>query len=336
MLEDERIAGLSDTAFRLFVAGLPLADDHGNLRASVPFLLGQVFWLRPPQVSLQEALAELTSVSVWELYVVNGQTYAHIRGFSKHQRLDNAGAPLVPLPPGYVLTVKTIANGRKVYASSRQQTAESDPCRDSVGSLADIGGVWRLEKEKEEEMDQEMETEVELAPPAPVPTLDANGELIRAELAEATDLWPASEVDAAELTTVAARWERSLGLDDHGRTTDRRLVATQCIDHARQHAARYPLATPSQRLAAASSKLGWLLGDLRKQKALAAPSRGLQGQFNKQPGNDPVAIEADARESAKQLDAEVAARRAHAAKRKPMDPMAAGEVLKGLRKPEFT
>lgn len=33
ILEDARTAGLSDAAFRLFVAMIVLADDHGNLRA---------------------------------------------------------------------------------------------------------------------------------------------------------------------------------------------------------------------------------------------------------------------------------------------------------------
>jgi hypothetical protein len=328
MLEDELVAGMSDTAVRLFMAGLLLADDHGNLRASAPYLLGQVFWSRAPQQPLEEALSELTSRGLWETYLVGGQTYAHIRGWRKHQRIDNASEPRVPLPPGWRVTSKTIGNGRKVYFSEPVEAS----CSDLGGQRSDLGGHWRLDQDQEEEEDQEGD----LAPLAPAPTLDANGLVILAELVEATDLWPGTEVSNAELATVASRWERSLGLDDHGKTADRRLVATQCIDHARQHAARYPLATPSQRLAAASSKLGWLLGDLRKQKVLAVPSRGLQGQFNKQPGSDVAAIDADARESAKRLDAEVAIRREQAAKRKPMDPMAAREVFNNLKKPEFT
>lgn len=46
MLEDAIIAELSDTAFRLFVGMILLADDAGRLRADSRYLAGQIFWAR--------------------------------------------------------------------------------------------------------------------------------------------------------------------------------------------------------------------------------------------------------------------------------------------------
>ena len=48
--EDEKTAGLSDTALRIYVSTFVLADDHGNLRASSKFIEKQVFWSRDPAV----------------------------------------------------------------------------------------------------------------------------------------------------------------------------------------------------------------------------------------------------------------------------------------------
>lgn len=99
LLEDERSSRLSDRAFRLFVSGLVMSDDFGNLRANAKFLTGHAFGSTdtlPEEVA--EARDELVSEGLWSLYTVRGQQYAHIKGWSKHQRIDNAGRPGVPGP----------------------------------------------------------------------------------------------------------------------------------------------------------------------------------------------------------------------------------------------
>lgn len=98
ILEDEKVAALSDAGFRLFVAMIVLADDHGNLRADARWLEGQIWWARRDPPHLAAIRRELSEASLIEVYEVRGQTYAHIRSWEKHQRIDNAGKARVPKP----------------------------------------------------------------------------------------------------------------------------------------------------------------------------------------------------------------------------------------------
>jgi hypothetical protein len=96
--EDAVVAGLSDAAFRLFVSAIVLADDHGNLQGDERWLRSTIWWAheRPPRIA--EILRELRRGNLATLYEVRGQRYLAIRGWSKHQRIDNAGKPRVPRP----------------------------------------------------------------------------------------------------------------------------------------------------------------------------------------------------------------------------------------------
>lgn len=98
ILEDEKVAVLSDGAFRLFTSMIVLADDHGNVRADVRWLKGQVWWCCPEQPNVLALLIELAGAPLIAVYGVRGGTYAHLLGWEKHQRIDNAGKNRVPLP----------------------------------------------------------------------------------------------------------------------------------------------------------------------------------------------------------------------------------------------
>lgn len=98
LLEDMRTASLSDAAFRLFVSAVLLADDHGNLRADERWLDGQIWWARGDSRKSAAALQEVSDCELACIYRVRGQVYMSIRGWTKHQRIDNAGKPRVPLP----------------------------------------------------------------------------------------------------------------------------------------------------------------------------------------------------------------------------------------------
>jgi hypothetical protein len=98
ILEDEKTAALSDAAFRLFTSMIFLADDHGNVRADPRWLLGQIWWARRESPRVAEILREVSEAGLVEVYEVRGGVYAHLRGWGKHQRIDNAGKPRVPLP----------------------------------------------------------------------------------------------------------------------------------------------------------------------------------------------------------------------------------------------
>ena len=97
LLEDEVTAGLSDMAFRLFISIIVLADDYGRLRAGPAWLMGQIYWARSIQVeTFLDALKELEPLILF--YEVNGQRYAEIRNWAKHQKVSHPGKPRIPAP----------------------------------------------------------------------------------------------------------------------------------------------------------------------------------------------------------------------------------------------
>jgi hypothetical protein len=98
ILDDEKIAPLSDSAFRLFTSFVVLADDYGNARADIRWLQGQIWWAHGEPPNILTALIELYRATLIEVYAVRGGTYVHLKGWEKHQRIDNAGKNRVPTP----------------------------------------------------------------------------------------------------------------------------------------------------------------------------------------------------------------------------------------------
>lgn len=97
LLEDAVTAGLSDTAFRLFIACILLSDDYGCFRAESALLKGQVFWKADPSTPLEYAISELAPLV--RFYEVGGQRYGHIRNWEKHQKVQHRGRRHLPSPP---------------------------------------------------------------------------------------------------------------------------------------------------------------------------------------------------------------------------------------------
>lgn len=99
LLEDDKAAELSDVAWRLWVSSWCIADDHGRFRAGAAFLHAQAFWGRPrPVDQVAGAVDELAAAGLITLYQVNGQKYAFVTNWGRHQRVDNAGKPRCPGP----------------------------------------------------------------------------------------------------------------------------------------------------------------------------------------------------------------------------------------------
>ncbi len=96
VLDDEVAAALPDAAWRLWVSLWVLADDYGNARAGEKYLAA-VVWQDTGR-DVREPLQKLVERGLVEAYAVAGQRYVHIRGWEKHQRVDNAGKPRVPGP----------------------------------------------------------------------------------------------------------------------------------------------------------------------------------------------------------------------------------------------
>lgn len=90
ILEDEKAAGLSSDAWRLWVSMWVMADDLGRLRAEPRRLTADIFWACPHQVSIEDCLEELATARLIQRYAVRGQSYVAIVNWSKHQRIDNA------------------------------------------------------------------------------------------------------------------------------------------------------------------------------------------------------------------------------------------------------
>lgn len=96
-LEDE--LALASLEARVLSIGLILmADDYGNGRAHPTLLASRVFPANPRE-TLANALEELRQLRYVTLYEVEGQQYFSIRNWSKHQRVDKPGKPVVPGPP---------------------------------------------------------------------------------------------------------------------------------------------------------------------------------------------------------------------------------------------
>lgn len=98
IIEDERSAGLSSDAWRLWVCMWLIADDYGNLRGDSRRLAADVFWACPVPPSVPDLLEELSAGGLIEQYTVRGQHYVSICNWNKHQRVDNAGKARVPGP----------------------------------------------------------------------------------------------------------------------------------------------------------------------------------------------------------------------------------------------
>lgn len=135
LIDDAVTAGLSHEAFRLFVAMIVLADDHGNLRASPNYLDGQVFHERRSLVPMAQLVIELGRKLV-TFYAVDGQPYAHLNGWHKHQRIENAGEPRVPVPPGWQVERVEKSDGKR----TRVRWA-SRPAAVATLAVTDVSGV---------------------------------------------------------------------------------------------------------------------------------------------------------------------------------------------------
>lgn len=99
ILEDERSAGLSSDAWRLWVSMWLLADDHGRLRGAPSWLRSQVFWACPGPVDVTSMLSELDTAGVIVRYEVSEQKYIEIPNWTKHQKIDRPSNPRVPSRP---------------------------------------------------------------------------------------------------------------------------------------------------------------------------------------------------------------------------------------------
>lgn len=96
ILADSKAARLSHSAWRLFVSCILLSDDYGNFHATLKHLDASVFWGRDAEGGVLSAVQELIEASLVVWYSVRGQSYIHLTGWSKHQKIDRRSRPHCP------------------------------------------------------------------------------------------------------------------------------------------------------------------------------------------------------------------------------------------------
>lgn len=136
LLEDGISAGLSDTAFRLFVGMILLADDYGVLRAEPGYLQGHIHWKRSPSIPVEDALVELLGRLVIP-FTVGDQTYAFIKNWEKHQKVAHRGKRRLPSPPESL--VKSSGESHETLRPDlRPSTIDQGPSTSAPESPAEV------------------------------------------------------------------------------------------------------------------------------------------------------------------------------------------------------
>lgn len=126
ILEDEKTAGLSDAAYRLFISLIVLSDDWGNVRGDIRWLEGQVWWAHSSKPNILTLLVELDRACLINAYGVRGGTYLHLSGWEKHQRIDNRSKNRVPL--------QTDNDSQPIQLDGSLADSRGNPPRNSAGS----------------------------------------------------------------------------------------------------------------------------------------------------------------------------------------------------------
>lgn len=126
ILEDEKTAALSHLEWRLFVSLWLIADDHGNLRGEPGYVQGQTLWAaNETRAAVADALEVLAAVGLLTPYTVRGQSYCHITGWAKHQRVDKPGKPRMPGPnESDAPSSRHVAPTRDTFAESSRESRE--------------------------------------------------------------------------------------------------------------------------------------------------------------------------------------------------------------------
>lgn len=132
--QDEEVGVLTDSAFRLFIGLITLADDYGRQKGGIRLLAAQVWPYRPEMVGeIEGLLAELDDADLIYRYEVDGKPYVGLASWNEHQRIDNAGKPRVPEP-------KTEGRGSSPRDSESRGGSRLDQGGDQGAGTKEQGG----------------------------------------------------------------------------------------------------------------------------------------------------------------------------------------------------
>ena len=303
ILEHAKTAALSHAAWRAFVSLWLLADDHGNLRADPRQLTGAIFWAAKEVVDWAAVEAELAPhVLFWE--APDGQRYAHIRGWTDHQKVDKPGKPRCPKPSPELLSRdprETLARPSRDPRETLANGLETPPIHEESSNSRDPRETLARPSRTISDHDHDHDPEGDLArtrAPAPAPirarrtSEDPPPEITQAvvsELEEGSDLWP--KVAPPDLARIARRMilavQREPTCARDGITPA--IAARESVAKARQQHARHPERQPAELLADAEAEATrWIPQQCRKGERRAAPVKATNGQASGDlvPGSD--------------------------------------------------
>jgi hypothetical protein len=92
---DAAVGECSVSARLLLIASLNFADDYGGLDRSSKQLKAQAFPY--DNIDCEPLVLELLRNGLFVEYEVDGRKYLHIKGFRKHQKVENPAKPRIPL-----------------------------------------------------------------------------------------------------------------------------------------------------------------------------------------------------------------------------------------------
>lgn len=243
ILEDEKTAALSNLEWRLFVSLFLIADDYGNLRGDPAYVRGQVLWATgESRETVGEALGTLSGLSLLSRYTVRGQSYYHISGWDKHQKVEKPGKPRMPGPDQSdpdSLCVITV--------DSRESREESPGPRETLSP--DLRSpISDLRPEYLSPARAIPPTTVPAPSPGPVPSLDS--------------IWSELEIERQRVAIALSISVQPLLAHDPGRADLASLLAEAARSGARHVAvgqARHAIAAAGAE-AVASRDTKWLTG----------------------------------------------------------------------------
>ncbi len=142
ILDDEIAAGLSDAAWRVYVSIWLEADDYGNLAGNKKRLHARFFWAGGGTRDMDAIFRELAPLV--QEYSVRGQSYVHVGGWHKHQKVDKPGKPHVPGPDQ--ADSKPPPPPKKTDSSQTGEVDSRDPREPSVDSRDTLATLSRKQE----------------------------------------------------------------------------------------------------------------------------------------------------------------------------------------------
>lgn len=160
--QSETIGRLSRDARLLFLQLWTVCDDYGRCRAAAPLLAGQLYPYDEDALQNMPAwLAELEREGLVQLYVIDRSSYLAVLGWSKHQRVDNAGKAMVPAPEDARRDSPRTAASRRGSQVQQSRSEESERCHETLddGQSGHVDAVETTETGAETVQDGGLDTQ---------------------------------------------------------------------------------------------------------------------------------------------------------------------------------